>query len=178
VSGTEVRIRAAVRADAPAIAALHVTVWRATYRDLAPPEALRILDLEFRLKRWVETLEQGERTVLVAENGGHIVGIGTAGAASVPELTPHGEILYLYVNPAFGGRGIGRALMRALGDALQRQGYRSAALGVVVGNDAAIAFYQKLGGRIAGQYTDPGPIWRSRNQIIVWDDLQVLLDRA
>jgi len=178
MSGTEFRIRAAVPDDAPAIATLHVTVWRATYRDLAPPDALQILDLQFRLERWIKTLETGERTVLVTESGGHIIGIGTAGAASVPELTPHGEILYLYVDPAFGGRGIGRALMRALAGALQRQGFRSAALGVVVGNDAAVAFYQKLGGRIAGQYTDPGPIWRSRNQIIVWDDLQVLLDRA
>jgi ribosomal protein S18 acetylase RimI-like enzyme len=176
MSGTEFQIRAAVRDDAPAIAALHVAVWRATYRDLAPPEALRVLDLQFRLQRWIETLEKGARTVLVAASGGEIVGIGTAGAATVPELMPHGEILYLYVNPAFGGRGIGRRLMRDLAAALQAQGYRSAALGVVVGNDAAVAFYERLGGRAAGFYTDAGPIWRSRNQIIVWDDLQALLD--
>ena len=50
------------------------------------------------------------------------------------------------------------------------------ALGVVEGNQPAIDFYTKLGGRLAGSYTDAGPLWRSRNQIMVWDDLQALLD--
>jgi len=175
MSGTEFWIRAATPADAPAIAAVHVTVWRATYRDLAPPGALRLLDLQFRLKRWIEILEQGERTVLVAESGGHIIGIGTAGAASVPELKPHGEILYLYVNPAFSGRGIGHALMRALAGALRDQGYKSLALGVVDGNRGAMAFYERLGGVQTGRYVDPGPIWRSDNVIYVWDDLAPLI---
>jgi len=178
MSGAEFAIRAARVADAPAIAALHVAVWRATYRDLAPPEAIQRLDVAFREKRWIEMLEQGRRTVLVAEVGDRIVGIGTAGAPTVPELGAHGEVLYLYVDPECGRRGIGRALMHRLGLALQAQDYRSAALGVVVGNDGAIAFYQRLGGRAAGTYTDPGPIWRSRNQIMVWDDVQTLLERT
>jgi ribosomal protein S18 acetylase RimI-like enzyme len=69
----------------------------------------------------------------------------------------------------------GRALMRQLALALKAQGYSSVALGVVEGNRAAIDFYKKLGGRVAGSYIDPGPLWRSRNQMIVWDDVQVLL---
>jgi ribosomal protein S18 acetylase RimI-like enzyme len=86
----------------------------------------------------VETLAQGQRTVLVAERGGRIVGIGTAGAPTVPALDGHGEILYLYVDPTQTRAGIGRALMRRLALALQAQGYRSVALGVVEGNQPAI----------------------------------------
>jgi ribosomal protein S18 acetylase RimI-like enzyme len=168
-------IRAAVPADAPAIAELHVAVWREAYRDLAPPDSVRVLDVPYRQARWVEMLAKAERTVLVAERDGRIVGIGTAGAPTVPELRGHGEILHLYVDPAHGSGGIGRALMRRLALALQAQDYRSIALGVVEGNQPAIDFYMKLGGRPAGSYIDPGPLWRSRNQIIIWDDLETLL---
>jgi ribosomal protein S18 acetylase RimI-like enzyme len=176
MSAAEFAIRAAVPADAPAIAQLHVAVWRATYRDLAPPEAVRVLDVPTRQARWLEMLAKGERTVLVAERDGRIVAIGTAGAPSVPALSGHGEILYLYVDPAHGRRGIGKTLMRRLALALQAQGFRSMALGVVEGNRPAIDFYKKLGGRLSGSYIDPGPQWLSRNQIIIWDDLQALLD--
>ena len=175
MSMRDVVIRAALPADAQAIAALHVAVSSTTYRDLAPPDALHRLDVPHRLARWAETLAKAERTVLVAEVEGRIVGIGSAGAPTVPELGEYGEILHLYVDPAHGGRGIGTALMRTLAFALRQQGYTSAALGVVDGNLAAIAFYVKLGGKVAGYYTDPGPIWRSRNQIIVWDLTTTLL---
>lgn len=175
MSGAEVTIRAACLDDAPAIARLHVAVWREAYRDLAPPEAIQALDLSTRQARWVEMLATAERSVLVAECSGRIVGIGTAGAATAPELGDHGEILYLYVDPAQARAGIGRSLMRRLAEALQAQGYRSVALGVVEGNQPAIDFYKKLGGRLAGSYIDPGPLWRSRNQIIVWDDVKILL---
>jgi ribosomal protein S18 acetylase RimI-like enzyme len=171
----DIAIRAARLEDAPEIARLHVAVWRAAYRDLAPPEAMQALDLSKRQARWVEMLSTAERTVLVAECDGRIVGIGTAGAATAPELGGHGEILYLYVDPTHARAGIGRALMCRLAAALREQGYDSVALGVVEGNQPAIDFYKKLGGRLAGSYIDPGPLWRSWNQIIVWDDVQVLL---
>jgi ribosomal protein S18 acetylase RimI-like enzyme len=168
-------IREADPSDAAAIAALHVAVSRVTYRDLAPPETLQRLDLAHRQSRWTALLERAERIALVAEQTGRIVGIGTAGAPSVPEFRGHGEILHLYVDPAHGRGGIGRALMRRLALALQAQGYRSVALGVVEGNRPGIDFYMKLGGRLSGSYIDPGPLWRSRNQIIVWDNIETLL---
>ena len=178
MSGTGFSIRPATQADARDIAALHVAVSRATYRDLAPPEAAARLNFDHRLARWQETLAKGERTALVAEANDRIVGIGTAGAPTVPALQDHAEVLHLYVDPMFAGRGIGRALLRALALAMRAEGHRSLGLGVVDGNDAAVAFYEKLGGRAAGFYTDPGPIWRSRNRIIVWDDIEALLART
>src|SRR5690242_16352556 len=147
MSVADIAIRAAMPADAPAIATLHVAVWRSTYRDLAPPEAIRLLDVPKRQAQWEAMLAKAERTMLVAERSGQIVGIGTAGVATVPELGERGEILYLYVDPTHAGAGIGRALMRRLAQALQAQGYSSVALGVVEGNEPAIDFYRKLGGR-------------------------------
>jgi ribosomal protein S18 acetylase RimI-like enzyme len=170
-----IAIRAARLEDAPAIAALHVAVSRVTYRDLAPPETLQRLDLAHRQARWTAMLQEGARVVLLAERGDRLVGIGSAGPASVPVLGDHAEVLHLYVDPGQARRGIGRTLMRHLARALQAQGFRSVALGVVEGNQAALEFYLKLGGQLAGSYTDPGPLWRSQNRVVIWDDLQTLL---
>ena len=176
MSAADIVLRDARPTDAEAIARLHVAVWRATYRGLAPAEAVRILDVPYRLARWREMLAAGsDRTILVAETESGIVAIGTCGAPSVPALGSRGEINYLYVDPALAGRGIGRRLMQALALRLEQRGYRSAALGVVEGNTAAIAFYERIGGRRIGHYTDPGPHWRSGNAIYAWDDLAALI---
>jgi RimJ/RimL family protein N-acetyltransferase len=52
---------------------------------------------------------------------------------------------------------------------------RRAALSVVKGNEQAMAFYEALGGRIAGEHIDPGPVWRSHNVMFVWDDVASLI---
>ena len=169
-------IRSASLADAQAIADFHVKVWRHTYRDLAPAQAHAVLDAHYRGRKWREKLasNDGDQLVLVAEIDGTIVGIGAAGAPSEPVFGGRGEIKFLYVDPEFKRRGIGRTLLARLATHLQTMRYRGAALSVVKGNYAAIAFYASLDGRLAGEYVDPGPIWRSHNIVMVWDDLASL----
>ncbi|AYG59399.1 GNAT family N-acetyltransferase [Rhizobium jaguaris] len=173
----DIRTRPATVADATAIAELHVAVWRDTYRELAPIEAFRALDAARRQARWTAALaEPGHhQLVLVAEQGDRLVGIGAVGAPSQAAFEGRGEIRSLYVDPAIKRQGLGRRLMAKLAEHLAGLHYPGAALGVVVGNDPAIAFYQSLGGRMIGRYTDPGPIWRSDNIIIAWDDLSLLM---
>ncbi len=175
MDASDFRIRPARPEDATPIARLHVKTWRETYKDLAPEAAQHILDLPYRHAVWVKMLEHGERTVLVGESGGAIVAIGSSGPATAPELEPHGEINYLYVDAALAGRGIGRKMMAALAADLRNRDFPSAALGVVAANKAAVAFYEKLGGTCTGRYTDPGPHWRSENLIYAWRDLGRLL---
>lgn len=172
----EIGIRPAVADDAAAIARLHRSVWCDTYRDLAPAGACRVLDEDFRRARWADMLASPRKhqCVLVAEQGNRLVGIGAIGAPSEEAFAGRGEIRSLYVDPSVKRQGLGRRLMRELAAELAAMGYSGAALGVVVGNDPAIAFYRSLGGRVIGQYTDPGPIWRSDNLIFVWDDLSLL----
>lgn len=172
---SDVLIRAARAEDATPIARLHVKTWRETYAGMAPDAAVRILDLPYRHAVWVKMLEDPARTVLAAEHDGTIVAIGSSGAATSPELEPHGEINYLYVDAAWAGRGIGRRMMAALAADLQARGFSSAALGVVAANAGAIAFYERLGGQCIGRYTDPGPHWRSENLIYVWPHVETLL---
>ncbi|MDL2407978.1 GNAT family N-acetyltransferase [Rhizobium calliandrae] len=170
----DIRIRPAAVADATAIAVLHVAVWRDTYRELAPVEAFRVLDEAYREAKWAAALAKPDRhqLVLVAEQGNRLVGIG---APSQAAFEGRGEVRSLYVDPAIKRRGVGRRLMGKLAAYLAGLHYPGAALGVVVGNDPAIAFYQSLGGRMIGLYADPGPIWRSDNIVVAWDDLSLLM---
>lgn len=170
-----IRLRPARPGDAPALAELHVRVWRDTYSGMAPAEAVTALDVPRRLARWREVLDDPGQIALVAEAGEILAGFGLAGPPGDWVFGDRGEVKYLYVDRSFARRGIGRRLLIALARELEARGCSGLGLGVVAGNDPAIAFYEALGGRRAGSYTDPGPLWRSENLAYVWDDLTALI---
>jgi len=172
----DVHLRRAVLADATAIAALHATVWRATYRDLATPEALAALTEAHRLKQWQSMLaaDDPQRRTTVAVMMEEIIGFAQTAPSSEPLFAGRAELKYLYVAGHQARRGIGRLLIRDAASSLLRRGYQAMGLGVVTGNEAAIRFYQAMGGREAGHYTDPGPLWRSDNLLYIWDDLALI----
>jgi ribosomal protein S18 acetylase RimI-like enzyme len=175
----EIALRTAVYEDAPAIARLHDEVWRATYRSLATAAAWEGLTEAVRAERWRETLaDPGRWTTLVAERDGAIVGFGSAGAPSEAMFEGRGEIRWLHVDPQVQGGGLGRMLMAALASELADRGYGGCALAVVVGNERAMGFYRRLGGREIGGFTDPGPLWRSENVVFAWDQLPALQKAA
>lgn len=167
-------LRTATPADAATIAPFHVAIWRETYRDLAPPEIFDTMDVNVRLKRWQGILADPMRTTLLAEIDGALAAFGLCGPPGHPIFAARGEIKNLFVGSAFARRGIGRRLMAAMAAILEDRGHAGVGLGVVVGNAPAIAFYESLGGRRAGTYTDPGPMWPSNNLLYVWDDLAAL----
>jgi ribosomal protein S18 acetylase RimI-like enzyme len=173
-------IRSAQPADAQAIASLHFRMWRETYRDLAPDEARHVLTEAVRLSRWQGMLadERAGRTILVAEADGRVAGFAVAGPSSHEAFQGRAEVNFLYVDSTLKRQGIGRILLAALARDLKSFGHGGMALGVVVGNDPAIAFYESMGGRRVGGYTDPGPVWRSENFVYAWDDLNALAARA
>ncbi|KAA0697622.1 GNAT family N-acetyltransferase [Neorhizobium sp. P12A] len=175
----DVVIREATLDDATAIAALHVVAWQRAYGALAPLEVQAIVDEAFRLRKWREKLSapSADQLVIVAERNSALVGFGAAGAPSEEIFGGRGEIRFLYIDPERKRQGVGRRLLSELVAHLQRCGYSGAALGVVEGNGDALAFYEALGGRVAGQYIDPGPNWRSNNLVIVWDDLSPLIGK-
>ena len=177
---TEVSLRPASLADAPAIARVHLASWRQAYRDLAPREVFEAMDEAMRVRRWTAILTEpaAQQAVVVAELDGRLAGVGMAAAPSQPEFGPRGEIRSLYLDPSFQRLGLGRRLILALAEQVEAWGYQGAALGVVVGNRPAIAFYETLGGRVAGKYIDPGPLWRSDNLIFVWDEVSDLVRAA
>jgi ribosomal protein S18 acetylase RimI-like enzyme len=175
-----VDVRAALPEDATTIAALHARVWHATYRSLAPAAAIATLTAAVRLERWQTLLHAPapRQVTLVADDGGALAAFGQLAPASNDAFGARAEVKCLYVDHAHQARGIGRRLMAALARAAIDQGASGVALGVVNGNDRAIGFYQRLGGRHIGRYIDAGPVWRSDNLVYAWDDLEALTDRA
>ena len=88
---------------------------------------------------WSE-LAAEDRHLLVSMDHDQVVGyagIRLGGQAS--------EIMTLAVRPSYQGRGIGTALLRALLDAADHAGAPRALLEVEVGNDRAIALYERFG---------------------------------
>jgi ribosomal protein S18 acetylase RimI-like enzyme len=143
---------------------------------LATPAAIAALTASHRLKQWRAALaaDDPQAATLVAETAGNIVGFVRAAPPQEPLFEGRCEVKYLYVGQDQARRGIGRLLLTLIAQHLQGQGHRALALGVVVGNAPVIKFYEALGGRVIGRYTDPGPLWRSDNLLYAWDELAVL----
>lgn len=168
------RIRPAIFADRPAIAAIHIESWRDAYRGLLPDAYLdgpAIADLS---AKWARAELRAEDLHLIAEVERRPTGFVAAHSGGA------GGVLIdnLHTRPALRGRGVGARLMRAAAEALLARGVRSAHLWVFADNAGAIRFYERLGARRAGRETkeffgQPAPSVR-----MVWDDLSVIPARV
>ncbi len=76
-----VTIREAVPADAPAIARVHVDVWRTTYRGIVPDDYPRTLPYKDRESMWTRVLTATDsQVVFVAEDEhGEVIGFANGG---------------------------------------------------------------------------------------------------
>lgn len=148
MSSSDFSIRSAAASDARGIAEVHVASWRDTYRGLMPDEVLDGLSVDERALGWARLLDSvNAPAVLVAEDGGRIVGFATTGD---PQEDPDrdegvGELHAIYLAPEAKGRGIGRALMERAEADLAGAGYREAMLWVVEANTATRRFYEIAG---------------------------------
>jgi ribosomal protein S18 acetylase RimI-like enzyme len=147
-------LRIATRADVPAIAAMHLASWRATYTSITPPGFMTTITLENRVKRWerVFTPPASETTeTTVAIDGPRILALCSFGPRTEPRDTNAGEIYSLHVGPDSFRTGLGRML---LDDALARlstRGFTSVFLWVLRDNENARAFYEALGWLLTGE---------------------------
>jgi len=103
-------IRPADPTDAALIASVYVPSWRATYRDLLPPEALASMHESEWAARFRSQRDPG-RTTLVAFRWGRAAGMVSFGPDR--EDAAYGEIYAIYVLPRSQGRGVGRRLLDA-----------------------------------------------------------------
>ena len=136
---TSIVVRAAVVADAEAIAGVHVRAWQETYRHLLPVDKLDALDPADRVERWRGILSLDDERALVGELDGVVVGWITTGHRD-PAVEPRArEVNGMYVYASAHGTGVGQALLdAALGDA-------PAFLWVAADNPRAQAFYRRNG---------------------------------
>ena len=127
-------IRPARAADAVAIAALDAATWSF---DVTPSPR--------------SSVPSSIDGMLVAEDGGEIVGYVAVGRATRLESNRHvADIRGLAVAPDHQGRGLGRALVHAALDAARERGARKVTLRVLGPNTAARALYESCGFVVEG----------------------------
>jgi GNAT superfamily N-acetyltransferase len=145
-------VRLALPSDAPALAAVHVRTWQATYRGIVPQRVLDGLSIERREAYWRERLAgESDRRTWVADFDGSIVGFVAAGPARDDDLPPGaGEVYAIYVAESAQGHGVGRRLIARAVDHLRAVGLDPLVLWVIAGNDRGAAFYERLGWRADG----------------------------
>jgi len=173
-------LRAAVPADAPAIARVHVASWRTTYRGLLPDDYLAGLEVDEYTARWSRVLadRHGRSDVLVAEEQGRVVGFASCGRERDGDLRYQGELYAIYLLHEAQRRGHGRALVAAAAGALAARGMTSMVVWVLRDNAGARAFYERLGGKYLGERSlDLGPeaVVSAREVSYLWTDTAPLL---
>jgi ribosomal protein S18 acetylase RimI-like enzyme len=129
-------VRRAAPDDARSLAAVFEASAGDAWTFLGPREG-PILPASY----WDEAVTGYDRpdALLVATEPGH----GVAGFTAVRVET--GELFLLFVDPARGGRGIGRLLLEAAHDALRAAGCREAFLHTEERNTRALAVYAAAG---------------------------------
>ncbi len=151
----EYAVRAPVAADAPAIGAVHVRVWREAYAGVMAQDYLDGMDVETSVAKWRRIIADetaapaptaGDARAIVkvtriAEHraSGEVVGFATFAPARDDDPPTPGELWAINVLAAHHGSGVADQLMAAtVGD-------RPAYLWVVEDNPRAQAFYRRHG---------------------------------
>jgi GNAT superfamily N-acetyltransferase len=142
--------RSATRDDADAIGALHALSWQTAYRGLLPATLLGESLVPERVRHWRARLDApggDRRFVRLAESAAGLIGFACVLLDEDPASGP--LVDNLHVHPGAKGRGVGRALfVAALEWSSRAAPGRPIHLYVIEGNQAARAFYDRLGGRI------------------------------
>ena len=172
--------RAALVADVPSIARVHIASWRTTYRGLMPDEIFPTMSHEGRERQWraaINVAGEGRGCVVVADEGeAGIVGFASGGPCR-GDWPYAGELFTIYLAREAQGRGLGKGLFRAGAERLAAQGQGSLLLWVLVNNDLARGFYEALGGVPVGEKEELIGGVAIREVAYGWPEMGPLLDR-
>lgn len=144
---------------------MDVTV--ATVRQMRDSDIPAVAELEARAfsEPWstatfVEELELDNRSYVVAEASGSVVGYG-----GLMILDAEAHIMTIAVDPGHTRRKIGTRVMLALIDAALERGARHLTLEVRITNDAALGLYRKLGFASVGLRPN---YYRDEDALVMW----------
>lgn len=140
------QIRDATVEDAAAVADIHVSGWKAAYRGVVPDQHLQSLSVEKRQANWLSAIGKGEPFVRVAAATSGVSGWVAFARSRDGDAQPHtGEIWAIYVSPTVWAQGIGRHLLTKACAELRAMGYGAVTLWVLLKNERARGFYERLG---------------------------------
>lgn len=146
----DVSCRLAWADDAPAIAAVQVRAWRASYDAILPRELLDTMVADDLAEHWHTSLVRppdARNRVLVALERNLVTGFALTGPAVDPDCDPvaDGEVSDLTVDPHKRGQGHGSRLMQACIDTLKADRFTRAVTWLAAQDDATRAFLTTAG---------------------------------
>jgi ribosomal protein S18 acetylase RimI-like enzyme len=144
---TVISIRPARLGDETGIARVHDAAWRDAYRGVIPGRELERMIVRRGPVWWRRAIAGGTR-LIVLDFADTVAGYASYGRNRMPSLNYGGEIFELYLAPEYQGGGLGRRMFEAAQRDMAAHGYSSFVVWALAGNERAIGFYRRLGGRI------------------------------
>jgi ribosomal protein S18 acetylase RimI-like enzyme len=174
-------IREATAIDAESISRVRVASWRAAYRGIIDDAYLDALSVEAGRERYLRSFDPAPAagfTRVAADDEGRVVGFATGGAARGAGVPPReGEVWMIYLLPDAQRHGLGTRLLRSMARGLDRRGLGSMAVWALARNLPARGFYERLGGRLAGERATTVGAQRLDEVMYRWPDLGPLIGR-
>lgn len=139
-------IRRATAEDAPVIAQIVNTAWKAAYEGIVPQMYLDSVEEQARARHLVEGLERTPALrYYLFEESGVPVGAASLHPTHDEDLTQTSEFTFFYFLPSVWRRGYGRLLLERLMEDSRALGFRQICCWVLEQNTRAIAFYEAQG---------------------------------
>jgi ribosomal protein S18 acetylase RimI-like enzyme len=149
-------IRKASVSDTSLLAELGARTFSSAFAaDNTTEDMADYLATNFTHERVAQELCDADSTFFIAEVEGESVGYAKVRGDEAPSCVTDNktiELVRLYILPAYFGRGVGEALMRACMDEARQAGFQTIWLGVWENNHRAQAFYRKFGFQIVGEH--------------------------
>ncbi|MDR6755089.1 GNAT superfamily N-acetyltransferase [Mycoplana sp. BE70] len=173
-----IEIRHGRTADVFAIGRVLVETWRATFRGQLDDAYLdRMSPAEQAVRHMSRRNATGVGHYVAIDNRSDaLVGFANYGPARYNASTPVGEIYALYVLPAYQGRGIGGALVRAVARRMV-EGGTVTLIAWVLSTNPNRAFYERLGATPVETSIIGLGGHRYEQVAYVWRDLHLLISR-
>jgi GNAT superfamily N-acetyltransferase len=144
----KINYREATVADCAAVARVHVTSWRASFKGIVPQSFLDNMSVEHRAKAFEMRFTTADYMMYVAEGEeSGIIGFADFGASRDSIDGYEAELYAIYLLPEFQGRGIGAGLFRRGVKDLMKAGVSTLYL-LALEVSPYRSFYEKMGGRI------------------------------
>ncbi len=153
---------------------IHLASSAAAYSHIFPKREITESLLRERERRWVEIIEEGTTRLDVCEEGDSLTGFVNYGATRDKDGNTEktAEVMAIYLDPSWLGRGIGTQLMGRAMEWAVKGGYAEMTLWVLEKNGKGRAFYRKLGFKEDGGIKDRGDGLREvrmRYDLRKWD---------
>lgn len=133
--------------DFAAVAQVYADSWKHTYQGLVPQ---RYLD-KLRPESWLGLLKADPESNWIALLDEQVIGTVFISYARDDAREGFGEIVSLYLLPAFIGKGYGSLLWQAAVEHCRQHGLSGVCLWVLKGNDHACRFYEHMGMQPSGR---------------------------